>query len=397
MRNYLYLFIIIFVDVLFLLYDISNISIGYKEAWIYFFDRSFLHYLIRFSVSAFGENDFALRIPVLLFHVANIVLIYEVGRFFVKKDKDSLFATLLYALLPGVNSGAILVNSVTIVIFFTLLFLFLYLKGFRVLSYLILLTALFIDNSFLILYMALIVYGYFIKDNFMIFFPLILAVFSLLLFGIELSGKPIGYFLDIFGAYALIFSPFLFIYFFYALYRILIREKKDILWFISFIALILSLLFSFRQKVHIEDFAAFVVVGMPVTVRVFFASYRIRLARFRKIHRFFFILIFGFLIFNFLILHFNKVLFLVYENPSKHFANKFYFVKELSKELKRDHINGIVCNDEKLCLRLKFYGIEKGNNYIITQTPLNVSNSKKVSIRYMNKLVKTYYVSKINI
>ncbi len=397
MRNYFLLFLIIFIDVVFLLYNISNISIGYKEALIYFNGDSFLHYLVNLSTSIFGQNDFALRVPILIFHIFNILLIYEVGKYFVKKEKDALFSALIYTLLPGVNSGAILVNNVTIVIFFTLLFLFLYLKGFRYLSYAVLISTLFIDNSFLILYIGLAFYGYSVKDRFFVIFNILLFASSLLIWGVEFTGKPFGYFLDIFGAYGVIFSPFLFIYFFYAMYRILIKEKKNILWFISFTALIFSLIFSFRQKIHIEDFAAFVVIGVPLMVRVFFASYRIRLKEFRKVHKFFFILIFGFLVINFLILQFNKFLFLFYENPSRHFANKFYFVKELSKKLKKMGINGIVCEDEKLCLRLKFYGIKEGDRYLIFENGVKVNRSKKVSIRYINRPVKIYYVSKINI
>jgi len=397
MRNYFLLFLIVFVDTLFLLHNVSNISIGYKEALIYFQGNSFLHYLTDFSTSLFGKNDFALRVPILAFHVFNIFLMYEVGKYFVRKEEDALFAALIYALLPGVNSGAILINNVTIVIFFTLLFLLLYLKGFRYVSYVVLFVTIFIDDSFLVLYLSLAFYGYFVKDRVFMIFNVLLFIVSLFIWGVEFTGKPFGYFLDIFGAYGVIFSPFLFIYFFYAMYRILIKEKKDILWFISFTALVLSLIFSFRQKVRIEDFAAFVVIGVPLMVRVFFASYRIRLKRFRRIHKFFFVIVFGFLVVNFLILQCNKFLFLVYKNPSKHFASKFYFVKELARELKKMGVREVICKDEKLCLRLRFYGIEKGGNYLLSEKGGDSKGAKKVSIRYINRTVKSYYVSKINI
>ncbi len=396
MKNYLYLFLIAAFSSLIWFYDVSNISVSYKEALVYFYENSFLHYLTHFFTSIFGQNDYALRLPLLLFHIANIFLIYEVGRFFVKKDSDALFSAFIYALLPGVDIGAVLVNNVTIVVFFTLLFLLLYLKGFKKISYLVLIISLFIDNSFFILYISLIIYAYFIKNKFFALLNFLLLIASFLFYKIEFTGKPIGYFLDIFGAYALIFSPFLFLYFFYAMYRILIKEKKDILWFISFTALVLSLLFSFRQRIHIEDYAAFVVIGIPLMVRVFFSSYRVRLREFRKVHRFFFAFVMFFLVLNFLILHFNKVLFTVLDDPSKHFAKKFYFVKELANNLKKEGINKVECDDEKLCLRLKFYKISKGGKYYISQKAPKKVKFKKVSIRYMNRVVKTYYVSKIN-
>ena len=395
MRNYFYLFLLSVIYVLFWIYDVSNISISYKEAWIYFYDDSFLHYLINFSTSVFGVNDYAVRLFFLIFHIANIFLIYEVGKYFVKRDYDALFAAFIYTLLPGVNVGAVLVNSVTVVVFVTLLFLLFYLKGLKKISYFLLFISLFIDNSFFILYISLIVYGYFIKDKVLIFINSILFLISFVIYGFDFAGKPFGYFLDIFGAYALIFSPFLFIYFFYAMYRILIKEKKNILWFISFTSLVLSLLFSFRQKIHIEDYAAFVVIGTPLMVWIFFASYRIRLKEFRKMHRLVFWVVMVFLVFNFLLLHFNKLLFLILDDPNKHFAKKFYFAKELANSLKDMGIEKIRCEDRKLCLRLKFYGIKEGGKFLISLKPKD-KTFKKVSIRYMNRDVKNYYVSKIN-
>ncbi len=395
MRNYFYLFLLSVIYVLFWIYDVSNISISYKEAWIYFYDDSFLHYLINFATSIFGVNDYAVRLFFLIFHIANIFLIYEVGKYFVKRDYDALFSAFIYTLLPGVNVGAVLVNSVTVVVFVTLLFLFFYLKGFKKISYFLLFISLFIDNSFFILYISLIVYGYFIKDKILIFINSVLFLISFIIYGFDFAGKPFGYFLDIFGAYALIFSPFLFIYFFYAMYRILIKEKKNILWFISFTSLVLSLLFSFRQKIHIEDYAAFVVIGTPLMVWIFFASYRIRLKEFRKMHRFVFWVVMVFLIFNFLLLHFNKFLFLILDNPNKHFAKKFYFAKELANSLKNMEIEKIRCEDRRLCLRLKFYGIKEGGKFLVSTKPKD-KIFKKVSIRYMNRDVKNYYVSKIN-
>ncbi len=396
MRDYLYLFLIAFFYSLIWVYDVSNISISYKEALIYFCDSSFLHYLVRFSTSLFGENDYALRLPFLLFHIGNIFLIYEVGKHFVKKNSDALFSAFIYTLLPGVDSGAVLVNSVTIVVFFTLVFILFYIKGFKYTSYLVLLVSIFIDNSFFILYISLIIYSFYNKDRALFILNLFLIIVYFFIYGFEIGGKPSGYFLDIFGAYALIFSPFLFLYFFYALYRILIKEKKDILWFISFTALVLSLLFSFRQRIHIEDYAAFVVIGTPLMIRVFFASYRIRLKEFRKVHKAAFIFVFSFLILNFLILHFNKFIFLFLKNPSEHFAKKFYFAKELSESLKKIGIYQINCEDEQLCLRLKFYGIKEGGKFLISSKKPISKSFKKVSIRYINRDVKNYYVSKIN-
>jgi hypothetical protein len=45
------------------------------------------------------------------------------------------------------------------------------------------------------------------------------------MYSFDTGGKPKGYFLDALGVYAAIFSPLLFLYFIYSMYRILIKEE----------------------------------------------------------------------------------------------------------------------------------------------------------------------------
>jgi hypothetical protein len=120
------------------------------------------------------------------------------------------------------------------------------------------------------------------KKNTFLIFNVILLLGSLFLFGISSHGTPKGHFLDAIGIYAAIFSPIIFIYIFYVLYRRYLTKDFDILWFISSVILVLSLLLSFRQRVNLEIFAPYVILALPLMAQSFESSYRVRLNIFRK-------------------------------------------------------------------------------------------------------------------
>ena len=145
------------------------------------------------------------------------------------------------------NGVALLVNNGIIVIFFSLLFTYLYLKEYKVASHLVLIVCLFIDNSFAIFYIALFAYAIMKRKTDLLILTLILFSASMYLYGFDTGGKPKEYFIDTLGVYAIVFSPLLFLYFVYAMYRILIKEEKNLLWYISFFSLVVSLLLSLRH------------------------------------------------------------------------------------------------------------------------------------------------------
>ncbi len=392
--NRLLLSLIIIVDISFLLYSISNISISYKEAIIFFDERNFVHYLARFSTFLFGQNDFALRLPFMLFHVGSIILMYKVSAFYLKKDIDKIISVLIFTMLPGVASSAILVNSASVVIFFTLLVVYLFLNKKENLYSLLLPLLIFVDDSFLTLYLALFIYGFFKKDLFMTIFSVMLIFVSLYVYGFDLTNNPKVYFFNTFAVYGLIFSPLLFLYFSYAMYRILIKEEKSLIWYISFVALCFSITLSFRKIILIEDFAPFVVIAIPLMLTIFLKSYRIRLPELRIFHKSYAAIIFASLILIFAFTHLNKYLYLYFENPSKHFAYKYHIAKELARELKESDINEVK-TDKKMQKRLEFYAIMPGNLYEI-KDEANPNNMKSVTISYFDKPIKSFYVSKLH-
>jgi hypothetical protein len=324
-----------------------------------------------------------------------MLLFYKISGFYLKREEDRVFSLFIFSLLPGVNSAALLVYNAVFVIFFNLLFVYLFEKGLRVLYLGLLIILLFVDKSFMILFFSLLLYSIYKKDRFLSAFSLALFMFSLSIYGFDTGGKPKGYFLDTMGVYSAIFSPLLFIYFFYCMYRILIKEDKNILWFISFGAMGLSLLLSFRQRLALEEFAPFVVISVPLMIRSFYASYRVRLKPFRKWYGFAMICVVSTLILNFLVTFFNKPLYILTQNkPSKHFAYNFQVAKELAAKLKKDDIYKIDCDNKRLQLRLKFYDIKYGNDYQLSQK--KSENAKEIVIKYFDIPVAKFYLLKLN-
>jgi 4-amino-4-deoxy-L-arabinose transferase-like glycosyltransferase len=388
-----YLFIgLLCIHSLLLLFLVDNLSISYKEALTYFYDKGSLLYAItNLSTTLFGQNDFALRIPFILFYVGSSILLYLLTDDYFKRKADQFISVAIFMMLPGVNSAALLVNESIIVLFFTLLYLYIYKKRDKE-CYALLFLLLFIDNSFAILFLALFLKALSKKDNLLLFVSLALFGVSMGLYGFEIGGKPRGYFLDTFGVYSTIFSPLVFIYFVYTIYRVGIKHtNKDMFWYISVTALALSLLFSLRQKVAIEDFAPFVVIGIPIMVKMLMHSLRVRLKEFQKGYYILGGTIVTVLVINFSIVLLNKYLYLFIENPQKHFAYNYHIAKELAKELQQREIYKVFTYDDEMQIRLKFYGIYSSSDTIL-YSYLGEKSGEKIEIRYHGKAVKTFYI-----
>jgi len=382
-------------DFFFLLFTADSLSISYSESLNYFNNINELTLLTYASTFFFGQNDIALRLPFILIYLVSTVLIYRLTDDYFTKKSDRLISVAIFMLLPGVNSAALLVNTSILVIFSTVLYLYIY-KTTKKHSYLLLIFFLLLDNSFAILFLALFFYSLSKKDNKLLIISLVLFGISMYMYGFDTGGKPKGYFLDTFAIFASIFSPLLFLYFFYSMYRIFIRGNRDLFWYISFTALVFSFILSLRQRIIIEDFAPFVVIAVPLMVKLFFHSLRVRLPQFRKKHLLASYIVLSVLILNFLVFIFNKPLYLILQKPQRHFAYNYHFAKDIAISLKRNNIDNITSNDKKLILRLRFYGLKEGTeNYITLKTPKNYD--MQLPINYLDKNILNVYVTKLNI
>lgn len=371
----------------------TSLSISYKEALNVFVNNSVLSLITNTSIYFFGQNDLALRLPFILFYILSVILMYKITENYFKYEKDRYISIVIFMILPGVLSASLLVNSAIVIIFFTLLYLYYY-KKYNEHSYFLLLLFLFIDNSFAILYLALFFYSLKNQDKKLLYVSLILFTLSMYIYGFSTDGKPRGFLVDTFAIYATVFSPFLFIYFLYSIYRAGIKDEKTLTWYISMTALVLSLLFSFRQRIYIEDFAPYVVISLPFMLKTFFSAYRVRLKEFRTNYNILAVLVVFMLSINVILTFLNKPLYLILPNPNKHFVYQYHFVKELSQELSKRGITSITTEDEELALRLKFYNIEKGDDYFLTLKNYNYP-SEKISIKYYGKELFVAYLIKL--
>ena len=370
-----------------------SLSISYKEALNVFVNNSVLSLITNSSIYIFGQNDITLRLPFILFYVFSVILMYKITENYFRYEKDRYISIIIFMILPGVLSASLLVNSAIVIIFFTLLYIYYYQK-YNQHSYFLLLLFLFIDNSFAILYIAIFFHSLKTKDTKFIYFSIILFTISMYIYGLSTGGKPRGFLVDTFGIYATVFSPFLFLYFLYTIYRAGIKDDRTLTWYISTTALILSLVLSFRQRIYIEDFAPFVVISLPVMLRTFFHAYRVRLREFRTNYNILVFLIIFMLSMNVILTFINKPLYLILPNPSKHFVYQYHFIKELADELSKRDIKSITTDNEELALRLKFYNIDKGDDYFLTLKKYDYP-SERISIKYYGKELFVAYLIKI--
>jgi len=381
-----------FVVLLSLFYSANSMSISYGEALNVFKNTSLLTILTNSSIYIFGQNDIALRLPFILFYLLSLLLMFLLSRDFFNKQSDRYISLSIFMILPGLISASLLVNSAIVVTFLVLLYV-LYYQKWKKHCYALLVLFLFVDNSFAILYLALFFFSLRHKDKKLLIISLLLFFISMSIYGFDSSGKPRGFLVDTFAIYATIFSPLLFIYFFYTVYRSGIKKERGLIWYIATTSLIFSFVLSFRQRINIEDYAPYVVIFLPYMVRTFLHTIRVRLPQFRNKHYLISSLVLIVLFINLFFTIVNKPLYMLVEDPKKHFIYKYDYVKQLAKDLKENDINDIYIDDKKLLLRLKFYGINSGDKFYLTTKDLKIYDYK-FEIKYYGKVIYTAYVIK---
>ena len=394
MQKYI-LFLILGVDALTLFFQASQLSISYYEANILYGNFSFLQFITNLSLTVFGQNDFALRLPMMILHFLSVILLYLISSKYLKHKKDRLWLVLIFILLPGSISSALQINSAGLLIFGLFLFVYIYQHFKLQYTYALLLLYAFIDGGFLYLFLALILFAYYVKNKIYFMLNSALIFISLFLYDIDVHGLPSGHLVDTLGVYFAIFSPIVFVYLFYVLYKKLYTKEIDITWFISFIPLAFSLILSLRQRVGLDQFAPYVMVALPSVAQIFVNAYRVRLKIFRKKYKVIFIISILFLFFNSLVVLFNKELYLVIQNPKKHFAYKMYVVKELATKLKKMNIHCIKSNND-LSKRLKFYKIDRCIENVLLENRFNGSKISNVTISYKDNLLYQATVTNLN-
>jgi hypothetical protein len=344
-------------------YLASTTPISPHEAKLFFSDYGLVttpmhagHLLL----NGYGLGPFlGIRVFFLLIGFLSIFLYYYVTRIYLEREDDRRLATAIYMLLPGIITALTLANISILVIPVVLLFLLAYDRGWLWAQALLMLILFVIHDASVVFFISIFIYAILRKKiSLMMLSGFFLILSAVTLRGVEIGGRPAGYFPDLFGLYAALFSPLLFIYFFYTMYRILLREEKNILWYISFFALVASLLLSVRQRVHLTDFAPYVVISVVLMLDTYYRSLRIRLPEYRRWYRVGFVSVMLVLVLSSLTIVFHKVFFSLMDNPKKHFAAKLYEPYWLAEKLKKEGIYCYDIFDSRVTTQLRFYGIE---------------------------------------
>ena len=385
-------FLICLIDFVFLLYAANSLSISYNEAEIFFQKHSLLGYILKLSAHFFGQNDLAVRGVMIFFHIASVVLMYKVSKFYIKLEFDRIIAVLLFVLLPGTLVSALIINNAGICITLALLCIYLFHIKKKILFSLFFCLAFFIDGDFLIFYAGFFIFALYKRKPPLAWLSAILFLLTLYFFGFETNGRPSGHFIDTFGIFAAVFSPFVFIFFVYTIYRIWVKEKKDLLWFIAICSFCFCMIVSVRQRLELEQFLPFCVIATPLMVRVFFNSYRVRLPKFRKGHKICTSLVMLFLVFNWSAIIFNQIFYIFLNDPTKHLTYKFDVAKELADKLKEAGVQDIATDDTRLALRLKFYGIKTKSYSKNLLSSADLDEESKFSIEKMGKVVANFNI-----
>ncbi len=380
----IYFILVLICSICIILFIISGLSISYQESILYFSNDNITSKLSRFFTSIFGANDYTFRISNVIIFALNLILIYLISKKVLKHQKDAILCTIIYALIPGVIMQGTLLNQSSIILFVVLLVCYIEIAYDKI-PYFILAVSIFLGPSIVMLFVALFFYALSMKKKYMAIFAIVCFTINTYIFGIDVSGRPSGKFLDVVGALALLYSPPLFVYYIYTLYRNITKEKKNLLLYVSVCSLVVSMLLSIRQNVDKEIFLFMSLCGIPLMIKQFLSDIRVRLPIFQNSYKNRFLIVVTFLIIEAAMLIFSKYLYTIIENPA--FLDSFYIAKELSLQLKERNISRVTINDKSMKKRLEFYGIGDGGQIL-----RKVNKNGNIIIQYNGKIVARYAI-----
>lgn len=368
----------------------SGLGISYDEAKLFYNEHGLAHYLSVGSVELLGQNDLAIRFPFIIIHSISAYIFWRISKLVCKKESDAYIALLIFIFMPGLNMTALLANKSGLLIFSSLLSAYFILREKYTLAFMLLTIGALSDNGYATFLLGITAWAF--SDRKYKFGALVALLFVLCMarFGYADGGSPKGWFLETIGAYFALFSPFVFAFYMYALFKL--RRTPSLLWQITFWSIALSLILSLRQRIPLIDYAPYSIFAIPLAVNFFAKEYRTRLPELRIKYKIFGIITFATLVLWGVLAFFMSISVLVVEKPENCPLWPHMVAKELAQKLYDKNITTIDANNSELQTRLKWYGIEFGSNYI-----LNTQNGdEEIQIQKNDRLLKTYYIQKGN-
>lgn len=375
--------ILLFFNILFLIFFTTEISIYYKELQNLMLNESIEAKIANLSIKLLQwvNKDIALRIPFILIHGINCILLYLISNIVLKNEGDKLLSVVIFMLIPGVGLEALLVSKATLITFLTLMIVYISLRHNKI-EYFSFILLMFLGPSASIVILSLFFYSLMHKQIKNVIFAIICFAINMYIFS-PIRGVPNAYFLDTVGLFAILFSPVLFVYYCYGIYFNVFKSKPNLLALIPFVGLIFILILSVRQEIKFELFMPPIVIGVPLVVLKLQSDIRMRLSYFNKIYRFRFYTIFIFLLIENIILFGNKITYLF--NPQLNFAASFYGAKEIANLLKQKGIKEVHTTDKNLQDKLNFYGIKDSSKFNLIP-----AYQGELKIIYMNRIIGSY-------
>ncbi len=276
----IYFFIGIYIFLILLLLVTTPFS--YSEADIlYSTDFSIESFIVQY-ISKFSNSVWALRLPFYLFSLLSLFLYVNILKDYFKDSYYYNLSIFIFLITPGVFLSFILVNYATLPILLTLIFIFSYKKSIFTLQIISLVLLFFTHTASFVVYIAIILYTYRRQEYLLMSLSILLLLLSIFASYYRVDGIPKGHLLQLVGIYSAIFSPLMFLAIIFSLYKMAINGKKDILWYISIVAFIISVILSMRQNIKITDFSPYLTMAIPLVVNIFKSSLEVRLSIFRK-------------------------------------------------------------------------------------------------------------------
>ena len=144
------------IDAAVLLSEASSLSLTYHGAkLLYAYEPSAMTRVIRASIALLGQNDVALRLPMIVMNLLSALLLYAVSGRYAKHERERVWLVGIFLLLPGIISSSLLVDSAALVTLGLFFYLFLQQRYGRRADIILPLLA-WIDAAFMFLFFGLV-------------------------------------------------------------------------------------------------------------------------------------------------------------------------------------------------------------------------------------------------
>jgi len=328
-----------------------------SEANIFYSHENYITNLIVKFASSFTDNKFIIRVPFLILSILSLILYSQIVKRYFDSEQYRYLSIVLFILTPGVLVSFIIVNYATVAIFLILLFIYAEQRKNIILEIIALVLLLGTNTAQFAVYIGVLFYAYRKKDWLLFIVSFLLLIFSVILAKYPIDGIPKGHLLQLFGIYGTVLSPFYFIFLLYALYRVGVKGKRDILWHIALSALFLSIILSIRQKIIVTDFTPYLVIAAPLAVEVYKNSVSIRLKLFKRNYIRLCKIIFTVLLLETLLIVFNYPIYIISDKKLQIVNKNIYKIEKLANKLKKSNINCLKDIKHREINLYKYYGV----------------------------------------